>query len=332
MKDLYNVSSPPHTFDSESTNTIMRDVIIALLPASVFGIYNFGLKALLMILTCIVASLLTEYIYEKAMKLPLTTGDLSAVVTGLLLGLNMPVNAPLWMGAAGSIFAILIAKMLFGGIGQNFMNPALAGRVFLVISFSSIMSDFTVPMLGIAYPTATDYITHGALAVDGVTGPTPLAVLKSGGNVNIVDMFLGNTGGTIGETSALALIIGGLFLIIRKIINWRIPVIYLATFTLFMSVFGGQGLDFNFLATHLFGGGLMLGAIFMATDYTTSPITPFGRVIYGVLLGVMTGVFRVFGNSTEGVSFAIIFCNLFVPLIDKYVRPKSFGKGVTAYE
>ncbi len=332
MKDLYNVSASPHTFSYESTTSIMRDVIIALIPASLFGIYNFGLKALLMILTCVVASILTEYLYQKGMKLPLTTGDLSAVVTGLLLGLNMPAGAPLWMGVVGSIFAILIVKMLFGGIGQNFMNPALAGRVFLVISFGKVMADFSVPRLGITDPTITDYIARGALTVDGITGATPLTALKAGESVDILNMFLGNTGGTIGETSAFALLIGGIYLLIKKVINWRIPVVYLGSFALFMALFGGKGLDAHFLAAHLFGGGLMIGAWFMATDYTTSPISSKGRLIYGLMLGIMTGVFRVFGNTAEGVSFAIIFCNLFVPLIDKYVRPRTFGKGVKAYE
>ncbi len=332
MKDMFNVSPSPHVFSEDSTTSIMRDVIIALVPASVFGIYNFGIKALLMILTCIVACLLTEYIYERAMKLPLTTGDLSAVVTGLLLGLNMPVNAPLWMGAVGGIFAILVIKMLFGGIGQNFMNPALGARVFLVISFGSTMSNFSVARLGIAAPGITDYLTHGALAVDGITGATPLTALKAGESVNVLNMFLGNTGGAIGETSTFALIIGGVYLIIKKVIKWTIPVSYLGSFVIFMAIFGGQGLDPSFLLAHLCGGGLMIGAIFMATDYTTSPITDRGRVVYGIILGIMTGVFRVYSNSAEGVSYAIIFSNLLVPIIDKYVRPRTFGKGVKAYD
>lgn len=332
MKDLYNVSSSPHVFDSDSTTSIMRDVIIALLPASLFGIYNFGINAFLMLLTCVVASMVTEYIYERIMKIRITTGDLSAIVTGLLLGLSMPVNAPLWMGMVGSFFAILIVKMLFGGIGQNFMNPALAGRVFLVISFGSIMANFRVPNLVITNPKFIDYINHGALAVDGITGATPLVALKAGQSANIMSMFVGNTAGTIGETSALALIIGGIYLVVRKIISWRIPVIYLGSFLAFMAIFSGKGLDVNFLASHLFGGALLIGAIFMATDYTTSPITSKGQIVYGIMLGIMTGVFRVFGNTAEGVSYAIIFCNLFVPLIDKYIRPKSFGKGAKAYE
>ena len=332
LKDTYSVTASPYTFDSDSPTSIMRDVIIALIPTSIFGIYNFGIRALSMILTCIVASLLSEYIYEKAMKLPITTGDLSAVVTGLILGLNMPVNAPLWMGAVGSVFAIIVVKMLFGGIGQNFMNPALGGRIFLVINFASIMSDFTVANLGIVVPRVTDYIAHGALAVDGTTGATPLAILKAGETTNILKMFVGDIGGTIGETSTIALIIGGLYLIIKKVIDWTIPVTYLVSFSIFIIIFGGQGLDLTFLVAHLCGRGLMFGAIFMATDYATSPITTKGQIIYGILLGVMTGVFRVFANTPGGVSYAIIFCNLFVPLIDKYIRPRTFGKGVKAYE
>lgn len=332
MKNIYNVSSSPHVFSQDSTQTIMRDVIIALIPTTVFGIYNFGIKALLVILTCIVSSLLTEYLYEKLMDLPLTTGDLSAVVTGLLLGLNMPAGAPLWMSVLGSIFAILIVKMLFGGIGQNFMNPALGGRVFLVISFGQIMTSYSVESLSITNPTSVDFLMKGALAVDGVTGATPLTALKAGESIDILSMFLGNTLGAIGETSAIALIIGGIYLLAKKVINWRIPIIYLGSFLLFIGFFGGQGFDPYFFGAHLFGGGLMIGAIFMATDYTTSPITQEGQVIYGILLGIITGVFRVYSNIAGGVSFAIIFCNLFVPLIDKYVRPKYFGKGVRANE
>lgn len=332
MKDIYNVSSSPHIFSQDSAQSIMMDVVIALIPAGIFGIYNFGIKALLIILTCIVSCLLTEYLYEKFMKLPLTTGDLSAVVTGMLLGLNMPVAAPLWMSVLGSVFAILVVKMLFGGIGQNFMNPALGARVFLVISFSNIMSDFYVENLNILQPKITDFIMSGALAVDGVTGATPLAALKAGESVDILGMFLGNISGTIGETSAIALLIGAAYLLIKKVINWRIPVIYIVSFLVFIAIFGGQGFDLYFLLAHLLGGGLLIGAIFMATDYTTSPITAQGQIVYGIMLGIMTGVFRVYGKTAAGVSFAIIFCNLFVPLIDKYIGPKYFGKGVVANE
>lgn len=332
MKDIYNVSSSPHIFSQDSAQTIMMDVVIALIPAGIFGIYNFGIKALLVILTCIVSCLLTEYLYEKFMKLPLTTGDLSAVVTGMLLGLNMPVSVPLWMSVLGSVFAILVVKMLFGGIGQNFMNPALGGRVFLVISFSNVMSDFSVENLNILEPKITDYIMNGALAVDGVSGATPLTALRAGESVDILEMFFGNISGSIGETSAIALLIGGAYLLIKKVIKWRIPVVYIVSFLVFIAIFGGQGLDLHFLLTHLLGGGLLIGAIFMATDYTTSPITAQGEIAYSIMLGVMTGIFRVYGNTGAGVSFAIIFCNLFVPLIDKYIRPRYFGKGVVANE
>ncbi len=332
MREIYNVSSSPHVFSQDSAQTIMMDVVIALIPAGIFGIYNFGIKALLVILTCIVSCILTEYIYEKLMKLPLTTGDLSAVVTGMLLGLNMPVSAPLWMSVLGSVFAIFIVKMLFGGIGQNFMNPALGGRVFLVISFSNIMSDFSIESLNIIKPKLTDFIMNGALSVDGITGATPLTALKAGENVDVLDMFFGNISGTIGETSAIALLIGGAYLLIKKVINWRIPVTYIVSFLIFVGIFGGQGFDLYFLLAHFLGGGLLIGAIFMATDYTTSPITAQGEIIYGIMLGIMTGVFRIYGKTAAGVSFAIIFCNLFVPLIDKYVHPRYFGKGVKSNE
>lgn len=332
MKDLYNVSAYPHIYSQESTASLMKDVIIALIPASILGIYNFGLKALLVMLTCIATCLLTEYLYEKLMKLPITTYDLSAVVTGLLLALNMPHTAPLWMSVIGSVFAILVVKMLFGGIGQNFMNPALGARVFLVISFGGLMTDFTIPNLSIANPGVVDYLAKGSLAVDGITGPTPLTAMKAGESVDILRMFFGNTGGTIGETSAIALIIGGIYLIAKKVISWRIPTLYLGSLLIFIIIFGGKGFDLNFLAAHLFGGGLLIGAIFMATDYTTSPITAQGEIIYAIMLGIMTGIFRIYGSTPEGVSYVIIFCNLFVPLIDKYVIPKSFGKGVKAHD
>ena len=222
----------------------------------------------------------------------------------MLLGMNLPHTLPLWMVVLGSAFAIIIVKQLFGGLGQNFMNPALAARCFLLISFAGRMTTFTY---------------------DGITGATPLAMLKAGENVDVLRMFLGTTGGTIGETSALALIIGGLYLIIRKVIVPTIPLVYIGTFSVFVLIFGGYGMDMNFLAAHLCGGGLMLGAFFMATDYVTSPVTPWGKVIFGVILGILTGVFRIFGNAAEGVSYAIIFSNLLVPLIEKITVPRAFG-------
>lgn len=304
MSNLLNVSASPHVRSQVTTRTIMRDVAIALLPAAAFGVFNFGMKALITIVTCVAASVLSEYIYEKLLGKPITTSDYSAVVTGLLLAMNLPSSAPVWMSLIGSVFAIIVVKQLFGGLGQNFMNPALAARCFLLISFTGRMTDF---------------------AVDGMTGPTPLAALKAGESVDVAKMFLGTTQGTIGETSAVFLLIGAAYLFIRKVISFRIPCAYLAAFAVFALIFGGRGFDMNYLAAQLFGGGLMLGAFFMATDYVTSPITPMGQIVFGVVLGILTGIFRIFGGSAEGVSYAIIFSNLLVPLIEKVTIPTPFG-------
>lgn len=323
MSNLYNVSAAPHIKSWVSTRTIMQDVLIALVPASILGVYNFGLRALAVILVCVVASLWTEYIYEKGMKKPVTVGDFSAIVTGLLLALNLPASIPLWIAAVGSVFAILIVKQLYGGIGQNFMNPALAARCFLLISFGSRMNDFKVPVAN----TTNEILARGAMAIDGVTGATPLAALKGGTTTDLMDMFLGNIGGTIGETSAIAILIGAAYLLFKRVISWRIPVTYILTFVIFMILFGGKGLDIEFLLTHVLGGGLLLGAFFMATDYSSSPITRTGKIVLGIFLGIITGVFRTFSNAAEGVSYAIILGNLVVPLIDKVTMPRYFGKG-----
>lgn len=323
MSNLYNVSAAPHIKSWVSTRTIMQDVLIALVPASILGVYNFGLRALAVILVCVVASLWTEYIYEKGMKKPITVGDFSAIVTGLLLALNLPASIPLWIAAVGSVFAILIVKQLYGGIGQNFMNPALAARCFLLISFGSRMNDFKVPVAN----TTNEILARGAMAIDGVTGATPLAALKGGTTTDLMDMFLGNIGGTIGETSAIAILIGAAYLLFKRVISWRIPVTYILTFVIFMILFGGKGLDIEFLLTHVLGGGLLLGAFFMATDYSSSPITRTGKIVLGIFLGIITGVFRTFNNAAEGVSYAIILGNLVVPLIDKVTMPRYFGKG-----
>lgn len=306
MNKLLKVSSNPHIRSGVSTSSIMMAVVIALLPAAGFGIYNFGIRALLHILLTVGAAVLTEFVTGKLLKRPVTIGDGSAIVTGLLLALNLPVSVPLWMGILGAVFAILVVKMLFGGLGQNFMNPALGARCFLLISFTSMMTNFDC---------------------DAYTGATPLAVLKEGGNVEILDMFLGKTAGTIGETSMLAILIGACFLLIIGVIDLRIPGTYIATFILFAALFGGHGFDPAYLAAQLAGGGLMLGAFFMATDYVTRPITKRGQYVYGALLGIMTGIFRIFGPSAEGVSYAIIIGNLLVPLIEKITLPKAFGKG-----
>lgn len=323
MSNLLNISSSPHVRDKSSTRSIMWDVIFALIPTSIFGIYNFGIRAAVLIAVCIATCLLSEYIWQKCMKLPLTVNDGSAVLTGLLLALNLTPTFPIWMAILGSIFAIIIVKQLFGGLGQNFMNPALGARCFLMVSFAGQMTSF---------------------AHDGITGATPLAIIKAGSRsdsiqkiltsgdgktkeaTSLLKMFIGSTGGTIGETCAIALLIGAAYLLIRKIISWRIPVCYIAVFAIFILLFGGRGFDLTYLAAELCGGGLLLGAFFMATDYVTSPITPKGQIIFGVLLGLLTGVFRVFGASAEGVSYAIIICNLLVPLIERVTIPVPFGK------
>ncbi|MBQ7925265.1 MAG: RnfABCDGE type electron transport complex subunit D [Lachnospiraceae bacterium] len=305
MSDMFKVSSNPHIRSKVTTSSIMLAVIIALLPATGFGIYNFGIRALWVVLVTVASTLLTEFLFGLYRK-KTTITDLSAVVTGLLLALNLPVSIPLWMAAMGGVFAILVVKMLFGGLGQNFMNPALAARCFLLISFPSQMTNFNC---------------------DVYTGATPLAVLKAGESVNIVDMVIGKTAGTIGETSMIAIVIGACFLLLTGIIDLKVPGSYIVSFLLFVGLFGPCGFDPAYLSAQLAGGGLMLGAFFMATDYVTRPITAKGQIVFGIFLGVLTGIFRIFGPGAEGVSYAIIIGNLLVPLIEKMTKPTAFGVG-----
>jgi Na+-translocating ferredoxin:NAD+ oxidoreductase subunit D len=326
LSDLFHVSAAPHTRSPITTRNIMRDVVIALVPASLFGIYNFGLRALSVILVTILASVLTEYIYCRGMKKKICVGDYSAVVTGLLLALNLPSNIPLWIAAVGGVFAILVVKMVFGGLGQNFMNPALAARVFLLISFPARMAGKAFEVAKINTPSITDYLNNGAVALDGVSGATPLAELKAGETVDLLKMLIGNIGGTIGETSAIAILLGGLYLVARKVISLRIPLSYIISFAIFVLLFGQNAFDTNFLLGHILGGGLLLGAFFMATDYVTSPASKNGQIVFGICLGLLTGLFRLLGGSAEGVSYAIIFGNMLVPIIDKATVPKFFGK------
>lgn len=307
MNENYNVSSSPHIRDKVTSSNIMLMVVISLLPATFFGIWNFRHEnALILIVLTTAAAVLAEYLWEKLMHKPVTIKDFSAVVTGLLLALNLPPTLPWWMGVVGAFFAIIVVKQLFGGLGQNFMNPALGARCFLLICFAGKMTNFVY---------------------DGVTGPTPLANLKAGESVDSFAMLIGNTSGTIGETSVIALMIGAMFLILMGVIDLRIPGTYILTFVIFISLFGGHGFDPQYITAHLCGGGLMLGAWFMATDYVTSPITSKGKIVYGICLGCLTGLFRLFGGSAEGVSYAIIISNLLVPLIEKATLPKPFGKG-----
>ncbi len=309
MSENYNISSSPHIRSKVTTDNIMRWVAIALLPAAAFGVWNFGLNALILIVVTTATCVLTEFAYQKLMKKKVTINDFSAVVTGLLLALNLPSSAPWWIGVIGGVFAILIVKQLFGGLGQNFMNPALGARCFLLISFTARMTNFSY---------------------DTFTGATPLAELKEYGSLvsfEGIDLILGTIPGTIGETSMLAIVAGAMLLIALDIIDLRIPGTYILTFVIFIVLFSGQGFNASYISAQLSSGGLMLGAWFMATDYVTSPITKKGQIVYGVCLGVLTGVFRLFGGSAEGVSYAIIFSNLLVPLIEKVTLPKPFGKG-----
>ena len=303
MSKLLNVSSSPHVRSNETTQSIMMDVAIAMLPATAFGVFQFGLHALLVLIVTIAACVLSEYVFEKITKRPCTISDFSAVVTGMILALNMPPEIALWIPALGGVFAIIVVKQLYGGLGQNFMNPALAARCFLLISFTGQMSAFTL---------------------DGWTGATPLAVLKAGESVDVAAMFIGKIPGTIGEVSVIALLIGAAYLVVKKVISLRIPVTYILTTAVFVFIFGQQ--DLNYVLAHICGGGLIFGAFFMATDYVTSPITPKGQIVFGILLGILTGLFRIFGGSAEGVSYAIIISNLLVPLIERFTLPTPFGK------
>lgn len=306
-ENLFNVSVSPHIKSKETVSTVMRDVLIALIPATIAAVYFFGLDAALVILTAIASAMLSEFIFNKITNRPNTLRDLSAVITGLLLAFNMPPTIPLWMVAVGSAFAIIVVKCFFGGLGQNIMNPALAGRAFLLA----------------AYPTQ---MTHWT--IDGVTKATPLAILRNGGALqpDIMDAFLGvNIAGCIGEVSALALIIGGAYLLYRKVITWHIPAAYLGTVFIITTVLGRDGFMTGQGFYELFVGGLMIGALFMATDYTTSPMTKTGQIIFGVGCGVLTTVIRLYGGYTEGVSYSILLMNLLVPMIDKWTTPRVFG-------
>ena len=305
----YKISASPHVRDKSTTSSLMLDVIIALLPASIFGVVTFGTDAFILILTCVVSCIFFEWLMEVILHRTRTLTDFSAAVTGLLLALNLSPEVPVWMAILGSAFAIIVVKQLFGGIGQNFMNPALGARCFLLISFAGQMTSFTY---------------------DGITTATPLAILKSGGTVDVLDMFIGRTAGTIGETSVICLLVGAFYLVAKRVISLIIPLTYIGIFSICIIIYmmsSGIGFEPLYLAAELCGGGLMLGAFFMATDYVTSPITKKGKYVYGIILGILTFFFRIYGSSAEGVSYAIIFSNLLVPLIERWTQPKSFGKG-----
>ncbi len=316
MEQKFIVSSSPHIHQKKTVSNIMLDVVIALIPATAMGIYYFGMRAALVVLTAVISCILTEYIYQRALKKTVTISDFSAVVTGLLLGLNMPPSIPLWMVVVGSVFAIALVKQLYGGIGKNFINPALAARCFMLAAWAGAMTVFNEPLMGI----------------DAVSQATPLSILKgvsSGELPSLKYAFIGMIPGSIGETSSMMLILGGIYLLLKRVIRWHIPVIYLGTFALMTAIFGKNLFEIStlsYVALELCCGGIMLAAIFMATDYTTTPTTKIGQIIFGVGCGLLTFIIRAFGGYPEGSSFAILLMNLLTPLIDRYTIPKSFGE------
>ncbi len=312
------MSASPHIASAETTANIMRDVVFALMPALFCGVYFFGLYALLLVLLSVGSCLLFEYLFCKIRRIPNTISDWSAVVTGLLLGLNLPPAVPVYVPVIGGLFAIVIVKMLFGGLGRNFANPAITARVFLIMAWPALMVKFVAP-IDYSQGFAAFFNLFGAAfgTADVVTSATPLG----GADADLLSLFLGNVAGCIGETSALALLLGGIYLVVRRIIDWKIPVLVLGSAAVMALCFGG----FSGILPALLSGGLMLGSIFMATDYATSPNTRTGTVIYAVFIGVLTIVLREYANYPEGMSFAILLGNLLVPLLDKFIVPRPFG-------
>lgn len=323
MENKLIVSSSPHVRTNKDTSYIMKQVVIALLPATLAALFFFRLSALNVIFFCVTGSVGAEFLCQKISKQESTIGDFSAVVTGLLLAFNVPASLPWWMCLLGAAFAIIVVKLVFGGIGNNFVNPALAARAFLLASFPVAMTLWT--------RTGVNWVSSGN--IDAYTTATPLSFLKAGSNgvssladsgISISNMLIGNIGGCIGETSAVLIILGGLYLMYKGIINYVIPTFYICTVAILMFILGG--FNFTFVIYELLAGGLMLGAFFMLTDYTTSPMTKKGQIIYAVLAGLITTVIRLYGGYPEGVSYSILLVNIMTPLIDKYTKTKVFGE------
>ena len=318
LKNKLTVSSSPHLQSRETTTGIMLDVIIALTPSLIAAVIFFGLRALLVTAVTVASCVLAEYITRKILKRDNTIGDLSAVVTGILLAFNLPVTIPLWIAAIGSVVAIVVVKQFFGGIGQNFVNPALTARIVLLSSFPTRMSNWTAP-----FDATTTATPLASLAEAFNNGAASSADLGKSGLPSLFHMFVGQRAGSMGEVCAAALILGGIYLIIRKVITPTIPLFFIGTVAVFTFIAGG--FSFTFTAYHILSGGLLLGAIFMATDYTTCPINNKGRIIYAIGCGLITSVIRLYGNLPEGVSFAIILMNILVPHIERWTTPKPFG-------
>ncbi len=300
MSALTKVTFSPHIHSGKSTSGIMGDVLIALLPATVAGVLIFGLRALLVVAVCVISSVAFEAIFNMIVKKEQTVSDLSAAVTGLLLALNLPANIPLWQCVIGSLFAIVVVKCLFGGIGQNLVNPAITARVFMLVAFASIATP--------AFP------------VDSVASATPLAAETM---PSLLDLFLGNHGGAIGETSAAALLLGGIYLLIRRVISWHIPVVFIGT--VFVFSFFMEGFNAVSALSLILSGGLFIGAFFMATDYVTSPSTSKGKIFFAIGVGLFTALIRLYGSYPEGVSFAILMMNILNPYIEKFSKRRLFG-------
>lgn len=332
------VTMSPHVTGTQTTKQIMRDVCIALIPTLIAGVVIFGFYSLFIVLLAMGSAVLAEFLYNKITKQPQTIWDYSAVVTGMLLGLNLPPAVPFYVPIIGSFFAIFVVKMLFGGIGKNFANPAITARIFLTLSWAGVMTRFVEPLksrgganMFLYFKGMTNFTFNkanlpiwGQGYIDTVTTATPLAPMKAGdlSNVNLLDMFLGIHGGTIGEVCALAILIGAIYLIVKKVIDWKIPLIYIATVGFLTSAIKK---DINYFLPSILSGGLLLGAFFMATDYSTSPNTFLGVLIYSFTISILTVIFRIYGAMNEGVSFAILLGNILVPLLDKYIIPKPFG-------
>lgn len=300
------VQLAPHIRSDETVTKIMRDVLIALVPAVIGSIFFFGSRVILIYIVSIIFCIGSEYLFQKATKKPVQIADLSAIVTGVLLAMNMPYHAPLWMVAAGAIFAMVFVKECFGGIGGNFVNPALAARAMCMASWPDLMTNY---------------------AIDATSTATPLSIIKEGAELSALpslqSMFIGGIGGVIGETSALLLIIGFIYLVVRKVIDWKVPVIYIVVTAIVLPI---VGVPMNLVPYELLGGGLFLGAIFMATDYSSSPINEKGKIIFAIGCGILTAIIRIKGNMAEGVSYSILLMNVATPLIERYTRGRVYGE------
>ena len=318
-RGLLTVTPSPHIRGNTTTRSVMADVLLALTPAAAWGVFVFGVRVITVIAVSMLSSVLFEFLYQKLMKKRVAIGDLSAAVTGLLLGLNMPATIPLWIPVVGSAFAIILCKQLFGGLGKNFVNPAMAARVFLFTCWPVDMNTYSKPFVRLGL--------FSTVTADATASATPLADMTVAEGTPLIDLFFGNTAGCIGEVSALLLLVGGVYLLIRRTISWHTPVAFIATVAVICALFHPSTTTdiLDYLVRNILSGGVMLGAIYMATDYVTAPVTPVGKVIYGVGCGTITMFIRAFGSYPEGVSFGILIMNLLVWYIDRFTRPAVFG-------